>query len=53
MYKKERAVIFGCGANFHRYKKQLDIRYEIVGLIDNSPDKWVDSVGSIELLEHL
>ncbi len=49
--KKNRAVIFGCGANYHRYKKQLDNRYEIVGLIDNSPYKRNDLVGTIDILE--
>lgn len=49
--KREQTVIFGCGANYHRYKKKLEHRYDIVGLIDNDPDKQNGEIFSIELLD--
>ncbi len=50
--EKERIIIFGCGANYRRYKRNLENRYDIVGLIDNDPTKHNDEISGIDLLEH-
>lgn len=48
----KRAIIFGCGANYHRYRKNFEKNFEIVGLIDNDPGKQNGETSSIELLDN-